>query len=404
MKDFYKKVFNSNLVKYIGLGYITTFLNVTISLLTIRYLEPFLLGKLSIGRSIFQSFEFSHFGIRNGLDRHLPGKGSQNVKNMMFSVAFYSSFIFSFLFVLFWLIYQKDDILFYSTFYFSGLVYSLLTIYRIYYRSRLEKSDFINISLIVNVLPLVGQIIGFYFFYLNGLIYGQLAAYVITYLMCRRFFRIKLVIRKKWVFPIFYKLFNSGFLLFLSAVLSFLSTVGDRFFIAEFWGLSDLGLYSVVLFVFSIFNIISVNYLEMILSNIIESKSFLYVVKQIFFIMTIVSILVLISFFLLPILVPIFLTKYLNILTEMKFMIFAAIPYAGLSILNHYLHAIDKRKSLLIINLICTILYFLGLYVILNHKESVLDLVILKSGFVCLIFCLTFIVSFIYSRKFNQFR
>src|SRR5690606_5270152 len=127
------------------------------------------------------SFEFSHFGIRNGLDRHLPGDRNPNVKNVMFTVSYYSSLFFSLFFVLFWAIYQQDDILFYSCFYLSGLFYTLITIYRIYYRSQNNKSSFINISIIVNIIPVLAQIIGFYFYSINGLIFAHILSYIFSY-------------------------------------------------------------------------------------------------------------------------------------------------------------------------------------------------------------------------------
>ena len=402
MKDFINKIVSINLIKYIGLGYITTLLNVIISILTIKHLSPTLLGKLSLGRSVFQSFEFSHLGVRNGLDRHLPGKENHYIKSIMFTVAFFSSFLFSLLFIIIWAIYQKSDVLFYSSFYISGLFYSLISIYRIYYRSQNDKKAFINISVIVNIIPITAQIICFYFFKLEGLIIAQFLSYLFSYFICLKYFRINFIYKKKLIKPIFKRLFGSGYLIFISSLLSYFSTVGDRFLIADYWGLTEVGLFSVTLFIFNIFNIISVNYSEMILSKIIETRNFNYMMKQVVFITVLVSFFVITSFFLLPILVNLFLPEYNKLIKEMSLVIFAAIPFAGISILNYFLHAIDKRRILLLINLFCTILYFICLIIILNNKISIINLIFLKISFFIIVFIFTFIAVYFLSKKLDK--
>lgn len=389
-----------NFIKYFSISYLTTILNVVINLLTIKFLSSSDLGRLSIGRSIFQSYEFAHLGVRNGIDRHMPEQESLYLREAMFTVGLLSSLIFSLCFTIFWAFYQSDDILFYACFYLSGIFYTLATIYRVYYRANTNKDNFINISIVVNVVPALVQLIGFYFFNLNGLVIAHLVSYLGGYLICVKHFKINLVKSKRLVFPVFYKLFKSGYLLFISAFFSYLATVGDRFVIADKMGLDMVGIFSAIMFFFSLFTVMSGSYAELIVDQIMKRKSITYCIKHVGLVSLLVAVCVLASVFLLPFVISYFLPKYSHVVSEIRIIIISTIPYAGVSILNFYLHAIDKRMALLSINLISSSLYFLGIFLMMQFlKVDMMSIVILKAGFFCLTFLLTIIACYTYSKN-----
>lgn len=398
MRDFLKRITTNGLLKYIGIGYISAILNVLLNLLLIRYLSPVLLGKVTLGKSVFQSFEFSHMGIRYGLDRLLPHCTNEEDRDQIFSVAYFFSFLFSLFFIVFWALYYSKDILFYSCFYISGLIYTLVTVYRIYYRSLEQKRDFINMSFFVVICPLLIQLIGLLIGGVNGFIIAHLLSYLISFFICYRFWKIKIRIFKRDFYSVFRKLLSSGFLLFLSSIINFFATTGDRFLIAKYWGLEPLGIYSVVMFFFTAYTVLTLNYTELIMSKIILNPTFRFIIKHIIFVAIISLVLILFSYPILPYFVDAFMPHYNNYIFSMRLILIGVIPFAALPILNYCLHALDKRNVLLYINIFCTLCYFIALQFMLLNPVNIELLIGLKVVFNIAVVLLTFL-GFIYFKK-----
>lgn len=398
MKDFLKRIVDGGVLKYIGIGYISTVLSMLLNLLLIRYLSPMLLGKVTLGKSVFQSFEFSHIGIRYGLDRLLPHCTDEEERNLIFSAGYFFSFVFSLFFILFWILYYPHDILFYSCFYISGLIYTIVTVYRIYYRSLEQKKDFINLSFFIIICPLLIQLFGLVLAGINGFIISHLVSYIVSFGICYYFWRIRICLFKKDIYIIFKKLFSTGFLLFLSTMVNFFATTGDRFMIAEYWGLETLGVYSVIMFFFSAYTILSLSYTELIMSKIILNPNSTFIIKHVVFVVAISVVLILISFPFIPFFVNLFMPQYNDHVFCMELILYSVIPFAALPILNYSLHALDKRKVLLGINIVCTSLYFIVLNFILSNSNDIESLIYLKIAFNVLITILTF-SFFMYFKK-----
>jgi O-antigen/teichoic acid export membrane protein len=398
IRDFFRRGTSKSFFKYIGVGYTGAILNMILSLLLIKFLTPIFWGKVTLGKSIFQSFEYSHLGLRNGLDRWLPHCEGQNDRNIIFSIAYLFSFFISFFFVFFWMLYYPNEVLFYLCFSLSGLLYTLVTIYRIYYRCLEQKRDFINISFYVIIFPLLIQIIGLFIWGGEGFVISHLLSYALSLFICCCLWKIKICIVKDKIYPVLKKLLSSGFLLFLSAIINFLATTGDRFFIVEYWGLELLGVYGVIMFFFAAFSIFSLNYTELIMNKIILSPSLSFIMKHILGECLISFFLVLLSYPLLPIFVEYFMPQYIDYLSSIKLILLAVVPYAALPILNYSLHALDKRNILLIINIVCTSIYFVILLFILSSSRKLEQLIYLKIFFNVVIVVLTFI-CFVYNIR-----
>ena len=131
---------NINTIKYISISYINVGLNILINFILINKLSSYNFGKISIGKTIFQSFEFSHLGIRNGFDRLFPSMEKNIEINEYFTVGLITTFISSVCFVFFGSVYKFESLLFYF-FFIAGVIYSLITLYRIYYRSIKDKQN-----------------------------------------------------------------------------------------------------------------------------------------------------------------------------------------------------------------------------------------------------------------------
>jgi len=398
-----KKLFNKNTIGYLSLNYVNTFLNVLLNLILIKNLSAYNFGKVSIGKTIFQSFEFSHIGIRYGFDRFFPHQKNKNNLIEMFSVGILSTAIFSFAFVCFWFIYEDENRLFYLYFSVSGFLYSIIMLYRIYYRSQEEKKDFVNISIYSILLPTISQLIGFYFYNITGLVVSFFLSYILVILIIAKKYSIKIVWLPHKNIPIFKKLINKGILLFFTSLLAFFSSSGDRFFIAEYWGLEAVGIFSIVMFFFSIFSMFSVNYTEMIMNKIIVSRSLKFSAKHMAFLFCVISLLCFIAYLVIPFLVLYFIPLYTKQIPFINIILLAVVPFSVKSILNYYLMAIDKRTTIFLVELLITLLYFAGLIYSLKYTQSLLNIMYLKVCFYFSGTALTLFFAIIYSYRKNKF-
>lgn len=388
-------------VKYIIISYINVGFNILINLFLINKLSSYDFGRVSIGKIIFQSFDLSHLGIRNGFDRLFPRMENNDVTNEYFTVGLLCTFISSIGFLIFWAIYKSNSILFYFFFALAGILSSLVMLYRIYYRSLNDKKKFVSLSGIFILLPPSAEILGFLIGGITGYLIGFLSSYIVIFIIAIKKYSVKLSLIKKNIFIILKNIFNKGTLVYLSGLISFFATSLDRLFIEQYWGLEAVGVFSVIMFVFSIFGVFAVNYTEMIMNKIISLRSIKYVLKQISYILLLIIALVTIVYFFFPFLINLFMKQYVAIIPLMRIIIFAAIPYSVLAILNYYMHAIDQRKILLLINIFCTLSYFIGLYCILNQTTSFQFIMYLKIAFYTLLSLLTFIAATIFSKRIN---
>ena len=341
-------------ILYILMSYGTTLLNVALNILLIRMFTSAQLGRVSLGKSIFQSFEFSHIGIRFGLDRILPHCKGENERNVIFTTAFLFSVISSLVFCLFWFLYDIANILLYFPFIISGLLYTFVTLYKIYYRAFENKNTFLYISFWIIFFPNLLQLLGLLLFDFYGYIVAHLVSYMFAWTIAYYYFNIRFVFNKTDVFRICKLLFSKGYLLFFSTLVSYLATTGDRFLIEKYWGIELLGVYSVVMFFFSALTLFANSYTEMIMSKIILLKSFRFILKHMIFIIIFSVCIVVLAYLLVPYFIQWFIPQYVQYISLVRLVLLGTLPFSVLPILNYYLHAIDKRIFQLFINIICT--------------------------------------------------
>lgn len=394
----FKRYLNGNLFKFLGIGYLGTFLNMLINVLLIKYLSSYEFGRISLGKSIFQSFEYSHCGLRFGMDRILPHLKSESEKSKYFSAVYYFSIFTSLGFIFYWILYDIQDWLFYLCFSIPGLFYTLITITKIYFRSYENKTKFISISFWIQIFPIFAQILGLLIFGQIGFVLSYIFSYLIVFFLARKYYYVPLVVFNKGLLKPVKNLFNYGGLLFWSSIINFLATTGDRFFIAKYLGLSVVGEFSVIMFFFTAIIMFSSSYTELIMSKIILNPFFSYIIKQITFVIIIAIFLAGISYFVLPFFLELFIPKYSYLVSSIQIILLASIPQACIPILNNFFHAIDKRRTLLIINIISTIVYFVGLIYVLTITKDLKSLVYWKFFSICLLVILT-LGSFFYFNK-----
>lgn len=399
MREFLAKIFNKNLVKYLGIGYASTILNMVTNILLIKYLHSSELGKISLGKSIFQSFEYSHFGLRFGLDRVLPHLKDNLHKSKYFTAVYIFSILTSSIFILFWCIYDFNNLIFYLFFSVSGLFYTLITVTKIYFRSFDDKTNFIYLSFWTQLFPIATQFAGFMVWGSSGFIVAHISAYIFVFLISKYTHRIELVKLNGQLLKLLKELFSFGGLLFWSSIINFLSTTGDRFFIAKFLGLEKVGEFTVVMFFFTALNMFSVSYTELIMNRIMLNPTFKYIIKQLGMVVIVCLLLVLISYPTLPFFINMFIPKYANLTDSIRMILLSAIPYACVPILNNYLHAVDRRKLLLIVNIVSTSIYFIGLFLLMGSFDDIRMLVMWKLTSIVVLTAITFGAFIYYTKK-----
>lgn len=399
--SFLKKVRAKNLASYIYIliGYSSVFLNVLLSILLIRKLNISDFGRVSIGKTIFQSFEYSHLGIRYGYDRSLPVCEDHHLKQRIFWAGFYSTVLASLGFAVFWAIFYHNSLWFYSFFIASGLIYAILQLIRIYYRSEADKQVFVKISGMSMLLPIVAQIVGFLVLGTWGLLLGLLLSYVLSVLYALLCFKIEFLTYHKTLLKEFKMLFSQGYILFLTTMLVFAVSSGDRVLIEKYWGLDMVGEYSIIMFIFSIMAIFPVNYTELIMSRVIKEKSLRYVIRHVFILAAITCTMCVAALLLLPLVFSWFLPQYLTLFPHMKIVVWAAVPYSMMSLLNYFLHGTDNRGAIFLTNVITAVLYFIALFFILDRTRNVDYILIAKTAYYVLGILMLFGFSFRAARK-----
>lgn len=388
-------------VIYLLLGYVTAALNVILNLLLVKGLSVENYGLISLGKTVFQTYEYSHLGIRFAFDRILPDIDDSLLRLHYFKVGFYYNLLTSLIFSLFWVVYYRLNICFYIWFIIAGYIYSSIQLIRIYYRSFDNKLFFVKVSTISFLLPIISQIIMYYIWGYWGVGFGLLLANLIVLYLLRRVFDLKSI----FDFVNFnnfkntgFKLINTGWILFITSMLSFFAVNGDRFFIERYWGLETVGCYSAVLLFPSLINIFSTSFVELIISKIIQKKSYKYVFINILLIIIVVAVCICSIYFVLPYILNNYLEKYAMLLTQIRYAIFLSLFVSVVPILEYYFHAIDLRKYILITQVISISVYFvLVFYVLYSYNNEIYALLNVKYVYYVLtIFILCF---FIFKEK-----
>ena len=378
-------------------------LNVLINVLLLNRLTSIDFGRFSLAKTIFQSFEFSHLGIRNAFDRIFPVEEDRERVSFLFSTGLFVNLLTGILLMLMWIFQRDGDYLFYLLFIIGGQLSSSITLFRVFYRSFEDKKKFVELSSITILLPTIFQILGFLVYNLLGLAIAYLLSYFILVFII--YYRYKVTIKVTGILKkeYFLELVDKGFLLYLSSLLAFLSLAVDRFVIESYWSLEAVGRFSAILFFFSIFTIFSVNYTEMYMNKLVSERSLRYVARHCIVLLGLSILLILIASMMLPYILQWFMPKYIRDLDNIRLVMIGVIPFSIRSILYYYLHGMDKRKQLFIADIISTILYFCGLIYVLLNDRTMENIIIAKVLYYFLnLVLILFFIGVIYLERKNK--
>lgn len=393
------KLVRNNLpsIFYLFLGYINAAFSIVLNLTLIKYLSTSEFGFISIGRTIFQSFEFSHLGVRYAFDRLLPDIIRKDKRIKIFKAGFIFNIFSSIVFIVFWSIFYFQDIKIYIFFILSGFLYSIIQLFRVYYRTFDNKNEFIIVSALAFILPTFLQFLFFIIIGMYGIGLGLITSYVTLYYIFRNKIEIKKTNNTNLYFYIRYIL-NKGYLLFFVAAIAFFATSGDRILIQKYWGMDKVGEYSVVLIFPSLITIFSTSLTELLINKIIKNKSASYIYNKILMIALIVTLISTISYFLIPLFLNLFIPKYIYMKTSINLAIFLSPFISVIPLLEYHLHSIDKRNLILYSQLIAIVLYICMLLIILSdHNEKNIDHIVFAK-YIYLI-CYISILLYFTSKK-----
>lgn len=385
---------NSQSIIYILLGYINAALSVVLNLTLIKYLSTSQFGYISLGRTIFQSFEFSHIGIRYAFDRILPETIRDDKRIKIFKAGFLFNILSSLIFLIFWSVFYLKDIKMYAFFIFAGFLYSIIQLYRVYYRAFDDKKEFIKISSFSFILPISFQFIFYYIFGVYGIGMGLFTSYLLLYILYKNKIKSSNFSNRNIFSYIFYIL-DKGYILFFVALVTYFATQGDRILIEKFWGINKVGEYSIILIFPSLILIFSNSLIELIMNKIIKHKDIKYVFKKIVIIFLLVNLVAIIAYLIIPIFLSIVLPKYEYIETSIKNAIFLSSFMCIIPLLEYHLHSLDKRKFILYSQIIALIIYIYVLFsILLDVKPSNIDRIIFAKYlyFISYVFLLCFFV------------
>lgn len=381
-------------------------LNVLINVLLLNRLTSIDFGRFSLAKTIFQSFEFSHLGIRNAFDRIFPVEEDRERVSFLFSTGLLVNLVTGILLMLMWIFQRDGDYLFYLLFIIGGQLSSSITLFRVFYRSFEDKKKFVELSSITILIPTIFQIFGFLAYNLLGLAIAYLLSYFILVFIIYYRYKVSIKVTGLLKKEYFLELVDKGILLYLSSLLAFLSLALDRFVIESYWSLEAVGRFSAILFFFSIFTIFSVNYTEMYMNKLVSERSLRYVARHCIVLLGLSILLILIASMVLPYILQWFMPKYIMDLDNIRLVMIGVIPFSIRSILYYYLHGMDKRKQLFIADIISTILYFCGLVNVLLNDRTMENIIIAKVlyYFINLVLILFFIGVIYLERKTTNLR
>jgi O-antigen/teichoic acid export membrane protein len=251
-------------------------------------------------------------------------------------------------------------------------------------------------------LPLITQIAFYYLFGYYGVGIGLFISNLAILIFLKYQFKIEFKFKSNAIREALFlgkDLYSKGYILFITSLLSFFAINGDRFFIERFWSIHLVGQFSAVLLFPSLINIFSTNFTELIINKIIKNKSIKYTIVNIFILLSIVSIVLIVSFLLLPFILQNYLTKYIELIDQIKLSLFLSLFISIVPLIEYYFHSIDKRKYILITQIISITIYLFSLFFVLNNYNSnIYYLLILKFGY----YIITIIIFSFFLLRLNK--
>ncbi|MGR3811429.1 oligosaccharide flippase family protein [Jiulongibacter sp. NS-SX5] len=388
-------------IRYLSSSFVIQILNLSFSFFLIRKLSLENVGRFNLAKTLAGFFQYSSFGLRYAMDRRLPnGSRTTNWHLLLICIQF-SNFFNIPLLLIFFINYEYNYQ--YLIYCFGGILFSNFTILKVYYRGIGKVSKFIWLSTIGGIVTVVFPFIGLALFGLDGAIIGYTISTVLLFLYYFRslgsiFTRISFKVFKGIYFK---KLFFLGMPLFVTNVLVFLGDNLDKILIEKELGLENLGIFSIVILVYSVSAILPSILVEMYFPDYIKLKKdreinnlFLrHVLVSAVFIVT----LILATYALLPVIINYFFLDYVHILPLMNIILLSVFPFIIISPIYCYLFAFDRNNLISLAKVASIFFYFSVLVYILKNSQS-LEYIVINKVVSVYVYMLLLILFFLRTR------
>ena len=403
-----KKSLNILALLYAATIYIAQVLTIIFNIWLMRILPVSEFGLYSYAKTLSQYLDYAGLGSRYAMDRLIPVSSDRKSK-LILHVALFNMLLFSvflvFVFCLSHLISGFVEIIIVS----AGLFYSLTNLYVVYRRDRSDFQFMIIFNFLLSIIPIFMASVAFLvhvnhlWFIVLLLFAGQFGIFVFILLnnnLWQLFIKVPRFYLKKSLY-----LLRVGFPMFLSSFIIMFGMTADRLFIRFFYGYKELGIYAVILYVFS-FMIILPNLIGQVFApkivQFIRVKDVSYVYKSLLFVLGLMLPMVLVVFVVTPMLVPRFLPKYILYTQEMSYASAIVIPYGLMFPFIAALNALDQRNKMVRINCVALLIYLVLLLIYLWLSKH------LNYDFLLLIKCsygvLTVVFLYVaFKQEFSKF-
>ena len=154
---------------------------------------------------------------------------------------------------------------------FAGLSFALGNIFKAYYRAKQHFKKMFLMTIILALIPLIGQLIGLLLYGYTGFIYSTFFLYMVVFFLYIKYFNLLSYTKFNGIKYKVKSMFNIGGVLFISSLISFITFSIDKFLLEHFEGKEALGDYAIILFSFSMFLIIPSSLAELLFPKIIKN-------------------------------------------------------------------------------------------------------------------------------------
>ena len=359
-------------IVYLVIVYAIQILNVVLNIVLIRSLSLENLGQITLAKVYFQFMDFMHLGSRFTLDRFVPTANEENGKKLTvfaMTISFFTSFIF--LFIVYFFMTSNTIVLIFMI---SGFIFAQGTIYKAYFRAKEKTKEMIQVVLITMFFPLVAQVVAISFFNFNIYLISFISSYVAGFLILVYHFKLIKIMPLSVLLNHIKTLYKATGLLFMTSLVVFFSSAIDKILLEHYRGSAILGEYSIILFVFATLMVIPGTLAELvfpkIIKKVIATKRIIYFKEMAFiFFPTLLAVIVanlVMNFFISKF------TDYSYLLPYLHLISWGVLPYAFVSIMYNTLNALDKRKTILLINSFVLMIYVVCVCVVIYLNTNIL--------------------------------
>jgi len=390
-------------LKDVGLFSLITYLNqlgnIAINLLFIAILSPTMLGEVALAKVWMRGVDYSHLGIRFSIDRYAPICSKRINRSLLALCILVSSFVF-FLILLFASIFVNNTNLI-IVFLLWGYLLSLGTILKNYFRACGQNSNMVAVYFIVPVLYTVLQSIVLYFFGFQKFLIYTLSSCICSIVILLWVYRGQTTFQIKSLYAVFKKVRGTSTELFFHSILIFFTFAAERILISYFGGDVVLGKYSVVLFGFTMLQILPLTltqlFFPIVVKNTISQSGNLFYGRLCVKVLIATMLFVLLVCFCLDYLIALVKEDYLELSQYIYIVALGVLPYAFTPIYFQVLNALDRRGILILISAVSFLLHasILILYGVFCD-ELLFGFTLIKTLFcyVPLVMCLIFLFKY----------